>query len=308
MKTVPSPEQFERLSQAAEIYTSDFSAYLDEIVRGFPEGKIPLSEAPRLIKLAVEGVEVFGKSALGEDGAACLEWLASEPAYAMAIKEVGFYMVEPGHWAGVFEKTISNWIRSGARTTALPYRLARNSNKFMAYVSRIGGAIHSYMTGIGHRAAIDGPATIAKLRQLLLEFEQLAGVDWMPAEAKKRLAYMVKTQAALRFLDSDILAQPVSKRNDVDLPARLLASELLRLNYSTYRNHHKRAVFHLMGLSIIERPLEMRTIERLAKIELDAERKHIAKEIADRKGLEYGDVLTTLKTNKSLTLPRENID
>jgi hypothetical protein len=303
VKTIPSSEQFQLLAQAAENYTAEFSTYLKGILGGFPEDKIPPGEVARLTKLALEGSESIMNSALGVYGAACIEWLESEPAYALAIKEVGFHRVEGSYWMEMFEKNIQGWTRSDSPTVVLAHRLARNSNRYLAYISRIGGAIHSYLTGMGHRAVIDGPATIAKMRQLLLEFEQLAGVDWMPADARKRLAYAVRAQDAIRFLDSDILDQPVSKRNDADLPTRLLASELLRLNYSTYANHHKRAVFHLMGLSIIERPLEMRTIERLAKSELDAERAFQAKRIADKRGLNYNEVLTTLKATKSFTLP-----
>lgn len=303
MREIPSPEQFQRLAQAAETYTADFSHYLKDVLGGFPDDQIPLSEVPRLVQVAIDGSDSIINSSVGEDGAACMEWLGGEPAYALAIKEVGFYQVEEAHWAEAYEKTILNWIRNGSPTAVLAYRLARSSSRYLTYISRIAGAIHSYMTGIGHRAVIDGPATVTKLRQLLLEFEQLAGVDWMPAEARKTLGYLVKTQKAIRFLDSDVLDQPVSKRNDADLPTRLLASELLRLNYSTYGNHHKRAVFHLMGLSFIERPLEMRTIERLAKSEMDAEREYRARRIADKRGLDYDEVLTSLKAAKSFTLP-----
>lgn len=304
MRKIPSPDQFQRLAQAAETYTAEFSTYLKDVLGGFPDDKIPLSAVPRIIQLAVEGSESAMNSSLGADGISCMAWLESEPAYALAIKEVGFYRVEGAHWPDVYEKNILSAIRSGSPTAVLAYRMARDSSRYLAYISRIGGAVHSYMTGIGHRAVIDGPATITKMRQLLLEFEQLAGVDWMPAEARKNLGYLVKTQNAIRFLDSDILDQPVSKRNDADLPTRLLASELLRLNYSTYGNHHKRAVFHLMGLSFIERPLEMRTIERLAKGEVDADREYRARRISDTKGLKYEDVLTTLKARKSINLPR----
>ncbi len=299
---IPTPEQFERLSKSAEIYVTGFSEYLRKNLAAYPEDKIPYEDVDRLVQLTIKGSEDFFQSSLDLDGLACINWLESEPAFALAIREVGFHVADPAHWAESHEKTIRSWIRNGGHTAVLAFRLARNTSRYLAYISRLGGAIHSYVSGTGLRAAINGAATIARMRQLLLEFDQLAGVDWMPVDAKKRLSYMVKTESAIRFLDSDeIFDQPATKRNDADLPSRLLALEILRLNYSLRSKYHKRAVFHLMGLSIIERPIEMRTIERLVKSETDAHRKYMAKRIADKKGLDYERVLTTLKAAKKPT-------
>ncbi|MNT43442.1 hypothetical protein D3C72_1799150 [compost metagenome] len=118
------------------------------------------------------------------------------------------------------------------------------------------------------RAALEGPATVERMKSLLSELEHLIAAEWLPEESKKKLSYLLKVQRATSYLESaDVFASPASRRNDNDLPSRLMASELIRLNQEMFSAAHKRAVFQLMGLSFIERPLEMRTIERLIRAE-----------------------------------------
>ncbi|EJM25150.1 hypothetical protein PMI22_00496 [Pseudomonas sp. GM21] len=306
MSNPPTADQFGRLSKAGQTLRSSLGERLREKFLTFKDAQPTEAEILDLVSFSVISFDEETEAALGADGIFCLAWLDSEPAFKLAIKTLGYSQSDWGSWGGIFEDYIRRSFKHNYLPGYVASRIATHGSRYLRNISSIAGALSRYLSGARHREVIDGPSTIQRMKELLLEFEQLVAVDWMPEDLKEQLKYKVRTRSAIKLLDEPyILESPTSRRNDADLPTRLLASELLRINYSHQKSFHKKAVFHLLGLSFVERPLEMRTIERLAKSEMDALRECWAKKIADRKGLDFDFVLTTLKTNKSLTLPHE---
>lgn len=241
-----------------------------------------------------------------------MEWLESEPAFAMAYKSLGYQMVAAEYWAEPIRRELERWVptlgyENHASASYIAVKIARIPCHYLKYVSRIALASHRYISGVGHRTVIEGPTTIRRLKALIAEFEDVISTEWLPESLRRDLAYSIRTKSALQCLEEcNDIASPASRRNDPDLPTRLFATDLLRVHQQTFNSFHKKTVFHLMGLSFVDRPLEMRTIERLAKSELEHHREIAAKRIADKRGLDFDHVLATLKANKSFNFPREN--
>lgn len=311
MAATPTPESFYDLSLVADrLIEEAANAIVFEIdrlaVQGFSDTDLPgvAAVCAALIQ------EKYSKIIDGEPQRT-LDWLESEPAFAMAFKSLGYQKVTEDHWKEPILRELERWAPklSGEKHASASYislRIARLPCHYLKYVSRVALASHRYISGVGHRTAIEGPSTIRRLKDLIAEFEDVISTEWLPESLRKNLAYSIRTKSALQDLEScNDIASPASRRNDADLPTRLFATDLLRIHQETFHSFHKKAVFHLMGLSFVDRPLEMRTIERLAKSELDAHREIAAKRIADKRGLDFDDVLATLKETKSFNFPRE---
>ncbi len=304
MSNTPTAIQFNYLAKAGPVFRDKLGKRLHEKFLSFGETAPTETEIVDLVTFTVRSLNEESDAALGEEGKRCLDWLDSEPAFALASKTLGYKRLSQEEWREHYDQEIRRSVRNNSLTGFKAFTFASRSSQYLRNVSSIAKALSGYISGARHREVLEGPATIQRMKELLLEFEQMLEVDWMPENLKESLRYKVGVRSAIRLLDEpDILESPSSRRNDADLPTRLLASELLRINYEYQRSFNKKAVFHLMGLSIIQRPLEMRTIERLAKSEMDAHREYVAKRIADKRGLDFAYVLTTLKTNKSLKFP-----
>lgn len=312
MAEIPTADQFYKLSLVADRYEELGSKAIDfELdalaVDGYRDADVP-AVATTCAKLLKEKHD----EALGDDCKATIEWIEAEPAFAMAFKSLGYIKVGDDHWHGPIQRELERWVprlrdEKNSSSRYLSTTIARIPNHYLKYISRLAGACHRYISGIGHRAVIEGPSTIRRLKDLIAEFEEVLSTEWLPDSLRTNLAYSFRTKSALETLEHHVdIASPTSRRNDADLPTRLFATDLLRINQDMFRSFHKKSVFHLMGLSFVERPLEMRTIERLAKNEVDAHREIAAKRISDKRGLDYDYVLATLKANKSFTFPREN--
>lgn len=313
MAGIPTPQNLYELSLVAERFVDQASkAVVFELDKfacdGYRDDDLPgvAAACEALLK------DIY-KEALDDKCKATWEWFEAEPAFAMAFKSVGYVKVDENHWEGPIRRELERWLprfreerRSSASYVAL--RIARLPAHYIKYMSHISGASYRYISGIGYRTAIEGPSTIRRLKDLIAEFDEVLNTEWLPDNLRRNLAYSLRTKSALQNLEScGEIASPASRRNDADLPTRLFATDLLRVNQEIFNSFHKKAVFHLMGLSFVDRPLEMRTIERLAKSEVDAHREIAAKRIADKRGLNFDHVLATLKANKSFTFPRENL-
>lgn len=312
MAEIPTADQFYKLSLVADrcedLGSKAISFELDALaVHGYRDQDVS-AVAAACAKLLKEKHD----EALGDECRATLKWIEAEPAFAMAFKSLGYITVEDDHWDGPIRRELERWVpklrdNKAASSYYLSTALARIPNHYPKYISRLADACYRYISGVGHRTVIEGPSTIRRLKDLIAEFDEVLNTEWLPDSLRTNLAYSLRTKSALEALKyhGDI-ASPASRRNDADLPTRLFATDLLRVNQEMFRSFHKKSVFHLMGLSFVDRPLEMRTIERLAKSEVDAHREIAAKRISDKRGLDYGYVLATLKANKSLTFPPEN--
>ncbi|ROL93221.1 hypothetical protein [Pseudomonas protegens] len=314
MTEIPTPESFYELSLAADRYVDRASK---AIALELDKLAIDGGQSADLLNVAVICAQVLDdklSEVLSGECKKTLEWLEAEPAFAMAAKSLAYFRVDKNHWEALILRELERWMlkpqdekRIGASYKALT--IARLPSHYITYISRVADASHRYVSGIGHRAVIEGPSTIRRMKDLIVELDEAMSAEWIPENLRRSLAFSLRTKLALQELDTcEEITSPSSRRNDVDLPTRLFAIDLLRVHQQIFRSFHKKTVFHLMGLSFVHRPLEMRTIERLAKSETDALREIVAKRIADKRGLDFDIVLTTLKANKSLTLPRENTD
>lgn len=265
MSEIPTAEQFKALAAAYKGYYRLLEVRVNERTQKYYDEKLEITD-DEITNLAI----LFSKD-IAEIWAetlkplTALEWLENQPSFMLAKQSIGFNKVDQKYFEEIFEHAIRVWapnIHLG------PYRLTRmideSSGEYNRYVSRVAEISYEYLTRKRVRAVIDGPAKINRMKSLLAELEQLINNDWMNPYEIKRLSSLVDARGAINYLDEPyILGNPSSRRNDADLPARLMASSLIGLNRYHFSDPHKRAVFHLMGLPFVERPLEMRTIERL---------------------------------------------
>lgn len=265
MTNQPSAEQFKALSGIADQYRQLFL----EKLRAFKEG-----EDKKLSNKEMENFTIFSANASEEAFCSCFDdstystfqWLVNQPSFKIAAQELGFTPLGENGYLDRFERIVRRYTPTESYSTwwSLHHSLVRTSSTHLRYVSGVAASLHNYMTGISVRTALNGPTTVERMKSLLTEFGQLLNADWIPEESRRRLTLHITR--AENCLDKDRIADiPASRRNDSDLPARLMASELIDLHQIMFSATHKRAVFHLMGLPVLDRPLEMRTIERLAK-------------------------------------------
>lgn len=258
MSEYPSAEQFYALSEVGELYRNNFSAAWHDAVecRAVPIEEQRIAE---LVKIATEiSEDAFVSSLSGERGCV-FEWLACRPEFILAKQAVGFRPLESDGYSGRFEGLIR-----GVRDLGYVQRsLSRISSRYLDYVAGVSRAAAGFLSGQTVRSALESGATFHRMRELVTEFNQLLEVDWMNESEKGPIRGNLRSLS--RCIERHQPPTPTTKRNDADLPARLMADELIQLHQRMFSATHKRAVFNLMGLPFIERPLEIRTIERLAK-------------------------------------------
>src|SRR5690606_9606747 len=122
-------------------------------------------------------------------------------------------------------------------------------------------AYANYLSKVSVKRSTEGMKTLEKMQNLAGELQDLIFSDPWFFEDHGELARSIKSIS--RRLDT-LKPQPVSRRQDSELAARLMAAELIELHYERTRDTSNRAVFQLMGLPGIDKPLEIRTIERLS--------------------------------------------
>ncbi|MBV4459202.1 hypothetical protein KVG96_14685 [Pseudomonas sp. COR58] len=314
MAGIPTPQDFYELSLIFEYFVDRASkSVVSELDKFALDGYLD-SDLSVVVAACNKILKDIHKDVLGDRCKATLEWFEAEPAYAMAFKTVGFVKVDENYWEAEIRQELERWLprfreEKRSSTSYVAMRIARFCAHYTKFVSYVARASFRYTSGVGYRTVIEGPSILRRLKELITEVDEVLSVEWLPDNLRTNLAYSLRTKAALRDLEScSEITSPVSRRNDADLPSRLFASDLLKMNQVIFNSFQKKAVFHLMGLSFVARPLEMRTIERLAKSEVEAHREIAAKRISDKRGLDFNQVLSTLKANKSFSLPRENID
>jgi hypothetical protein len=309
---IPTPESLYSLSLDVDRYLEDTSRALTRELDQSIHSDFCETDLPKLTASCTKLIAAKHKEFINGDCKPVLEWLEAEPAFAMAKKYLKFVKVEDSHWEASILRELERWLpslRLGRHSSFLAHKLIRLTSSYIKYVSRVAEAAYRYTSRLGYVAAVEGPSTIRCLQALVTELGKVMKTSWLPEDLKQSLKHSLRTKSALD--DLNMWAEKMSSgslRNDIDLPTRLFATDLLRIHQESFNSHHKKAVFLLMGFSFVDRPLEMRTIERLAKSEMDAHRLAMAKRIADKRGLDFEHVLTTLKANKSFTLPREKSD
>lgn len=258
----PTAEQFEALSGAIERYRSE----LWERVYALDKADKDSYTLPELAVLAskLNDAHVDSlNSSLCQASADTFNWLHCTPAFQVAAKSLPIKQAEG--FADFFERQLIQYFqRENGRQRMFWPRLINGSGFYLEYISGVALACHNYLTGKSVRAALSGAETITRMNRLVDELTQLSMSDWIADKDQGSLfCYIDRVRKEINDIASD--RRPSSKRNDPDLASRLMAGELIRLHGYHFGAPHKRAVFQLMGLPFIERPLEMRTIERLIK-------------------------------------------
>ncbi|MCZ9669832.1 MULTISPECIES: hypothetical protein [Pseudomonas] len=274
MVQIPTAEEFFQLSMLEENYRKNVRESLRCIE--FPEDASMLKESDfnRLAVVTAKArTDVFHELL---EASTAWQWLAEQSAFDQAMQSMTKKYVPQDPKDRMKRLLKQSATRAGNFSHHADWYAARPS-QYIYYLAGLATAADNFLTGRSVRAATEGRSISLKMQALLLEFQRLGGSGWLAPAEEETLS--TRTEKLLTYLQR-ITPQPaVSRRNDGDLGSRLFAIELIRLNQRIYSATHKRAVFHLMGLPLFERPLEMRTIERLAKAE--RERK---KEEHDTKG------------------------
>lgn len=264
MAGYPTVEQFAELGKAGDRYVSNF---MDAWWKIYAPGNQKLE--PREISEMAERANAIAVSSfeasISEPGARAFDWLIEQPAFVLASQAVGFRPLAEGEQLINFERVITRCVERDYSRNLVPTLLRRRSGKFLDYLSGISASAASFISGRSAKTALEGDPTFDRMQSLTSEIQQALKADWVCEGARRSLS--VHLDRLSSSIERWRPSAPISKRNDADLPARLMASELIRLHHALFSATHKRAIYHLMGLPFIERPLEIRTIERLAKAE-----------------------------------------
>lgn len=283
MDGIPTPQQFQALAMSERAHrellmerTVPLEMAFDMAVAGDAE----------IAELASQVISLYDETWLhgDNDAAVAFDWLLSQPSVKLVLEELGFFPakvgVEPDSRLVRAERAVRHWMKRNMKSRCLLASEAEwELSTFRRYMCGLAEACYGYLSKSGARKAIEGPVVIERMKSLLLELGQLANSEWITGRHRQELSRLVRSSDAIDYLDEkeDFILDSPSRRNDPDLPARVMAYDLISLHRSLFGAPHKRALFQLMGLPFIDRPLEMRTIERLAKKQKEDRRQKIEK-------------------------------
>lgn len=275
--SVPTTEQFKALAETWSRFEFDFRTGTRQKIYDISDanGGELTSATVDVNALAIELKEIGDKAhdaALLPEAGIALNWLENQPSFQLALRSLGYYQMPDG-WLPIFEDTIANWLSIGAYPENLTYRIVRRYGSYIRFASGVAQASHRYITKQAANEAIDGFRVLAEIRDRLAEVERLVEHPSTPDSARNIWKARSVKRAVDRLNEECLLGGAVSRRNDADLPARLMAVEIIQLNWRVTGAAQKRAVFHLMGLPFVQSELEMRTIERLVKAEKERTQK-----------------------------------
>lgn len=278
MSNNPTTEQLYALSDAYIEYEKEFivawknrtfdrSLDIDEI----PEKKLTRDY---LIEAAIEAAENAEKKGINNQIKNTREWLINQPAFAMAANAVGFKPTSMRDTSCRFIPPMDPEECFCFCLSSYQYQLlGRALGDHLQYTAGVARAYANYLSKVSVKRSTEGMKTLEKMQNLAGELQDLIFSDPWFFEDHGELARSIKSIS--RRLDT-LKPQPVSRRQDSELAARLMAAELIELHYERTRDTSNRAVFQLMGLPGIDKPLEIRTIERLSSKWLREHRKHRA--------------------------------
>lgn len=266
MTNTPSIEALEELALAAGFFERKLNNFVHSLVLHYvrANGRESLEE---LVDCLVELV-IREHLRAEENNDEALPWLEQQLEVRAALKAIGLEKASERTYAEKFYDVLDDADLNAGTAQYFAGRIASFVGVYLRYMSGLARAMVGYLTGSRVRLALEGPALVERLRELIMEFQELASIELFEAKHRQTLARMVQAESVLYFLDSgEILGNFPSRRNDPDLAARLMAAEIIRLHIRMFNDPHKRAVFQLMGLPILDRPMEIRTIERLIQAE-----------------------------------------
>lgn len=268
MRVIPTPEHFQALERAIEQFITALAEKYVEITKDVSnEPDFHLTE-----QMVVELAESF-KAARSEAIQACFNeetdvayaWLDTEPSFRIALQKLGFTVSGSNN---PYEKVIEDCQHTNPKWRAHRIResVLRHATLHLAYMGGVAKASSGFITGERRRAALEGPKAIQRMLDLMEEIEKIRkSTDFLGRPVSIGGRFWERTKSNMEGTLEHLFS--TTKRDDKDLAARLMASELIRLHIKLFFAPHKNSVFHLMGLPFVDRPIEMKTIERLVALE-----------------------------------------
>lgn len=288
---IPTAEQFEALSECFHRYHFEFFTRARRLEYPDQKSYLPSELTTLAGQLNDAHFECIALSRCPKSASAW-DWLEASPAFQMACDALPLEPT-PG-FTNIFEQLFTQHYQRGFRSNPLSYDLEYRAGKYLRYISGIALACHNYLSGKSVRAALSGAETIARMNMLLTQLKQLSASDWISSRNQQALLnHLGRIDRCLNDHSLTNAAKPLSKRNDVDLASRLMAAEIIQLHTRLFDNPAKRAVFQLMGLPFVEKPLEMRTIERLIGAKQKRRINRPPKTPLDTNSADSGELLTT---------------
>ncbi|WP_434698850.1 hypothetical protein [Pseudomonas sp. D1-1] len=268
MRIIPTSTQFDALERAVDEFVGLLDKRFGEITKdisnepGFRLTEPMISELAENLKTA--RFEAF-QSCFDDENEVAYAWLNSEPSFQIALHKLGFTASgDKNPYEKIIEerqRTRTKWRSQFIKDSAL-----RHATLHVIYMGGVAKASSGFITGERRKAALEGPKAIQRMLDLMEEIEEIRkNTDFLgrPVSIGGRFWEMAKSnmEGSLEHLFS------TTKRDDKDLATRLMASELIRLHLKLFSAPHKNSIYHLMGLPFIDRPIEMKTIERLVTLE-----------------------------------------
>jgi hypothetical protein len=274
MHKVLEPKQFEALSLAIEKFISTVRSGFRDVIEGVDVGYWKRIDEDGIAMVAehfnlarLEALE----SSFDEEVDSYFSWVTGQPSFQVATRSLGF---TPGDHLSGYKRVIQ---RQVSQAKWMPHLLeaeaVRVASLYLAYVGGIAKACEGFTTGKRKKAALEGPKAIKKMLALMEEIDQVReNTDFLEGSIGIGGRHWERVKSNLQGTLEHLFS--TTKRDDRDLSARLMASEVIRLHMKLFSKPFKSAVFHIMGLPVLERSLEMKTIERLISLE-DARTKGI---------------------------------
>ncbi|WP_160285941.1 hypothetical protein [Pseudomonas knackmussii] len=269
MTQIPTAEEFFQLSMLVENYRKNVRETLRCIE--IPEDASALKESDfnRLAAITAKARTNTFHDLL--EASTAWQWLAEQSAFDQAMQSMTKNYA-PQDPKDRMKRLLKQGATRGGNFSHHADWYATRPSQYIYYLAGLATAADNFLTGRSVRAATEGRSISLKMQALLLEFQKLGSSGWIAPSDEETLT--IRTEKLLTYLQRISPPPAISRRNDGDLGSRLFATELIQLNQRIYSATHKRAVFHLMGLPLFERPLEMRTIERLAKAERERKKEN----------------------------------
>lgn len=267
MRDIPTPAQFDSLEKAIEQFILVLGQRFGEITE-----KISNDLDYHLPDALISGLAEEFKAARSEAIQSCFNdetdiayaWLDREPSFQIAMQKLGF---TASSGQNPYEKIIEiHNNRTKWRSHHLKKSVIRHATLHLAYVGGVARASSGFITGNRRKAAIEGPKAIQRMLELMEQIEEIQkSTDFLGQPISIGGRFWERTKSNMEGTLEHLFS--TTKRDDQDLAARLMASELIRLHIKLFSAPHKNSVYLLMGLPFIERPMEMKTIERLVALE-----------------------------------------
>ncbi|UBY96666.1 hypothetical protein LCG56_22300 [Pseudomonas cannabina pv. alisalensis] len=255
------------LGKTIEEFIDDLDKKFSEIIGEISDDKDYRLPAPLILELAnkLETARLEAVDSCFDIGTdATFTWITNEPSFQLALRNVGFTARDDKNpYVEIIcqENVETAWRAYNLRKATIHY-----ATLHISYVGGLANACYGFLSGKRRKAALEGPKALHRMINLMTEIERIRDTtDFLGHPISIGGRFWEKQKSDMEGTLEHLFS--TTKRDDKDLASRLMASEIIRLHMKLFYAPHKSAVFHLMGLPFIQRPIEMKTIERLVALE-----------------------------------------